>query len=383
MAAQVFFWNLRTTLKAPFAERLRRLLDRTSFAEHVDAGALTALKIHFGERGVTSHVQPLWVRPIVDFLATAGARPFLTDASTLYVGQRGEAVSHAMQAALHGYDPLLLGAPVIISDGLKGNAQVSLPVRGGKHFTEAHIAEGVAQADLLVSINHFKGHELAGFGGALKNIGMGAASKQGKMLQHVTTGPTVNVGNCKGCGACVGVCASGALALADAASLFPPVADAAGKQRITLDLKRCVGCGACFLACKVGGLDINWQTDVNEFLERMMEYAAAILVARSKPSLHISFVTNVTPDCDCMGFSDAPICGDIGILASLDPVAIDQAALDLVNRAEPHYPSHLPANLKAGDDKFRAMRPHLPEHMGLDYAEALGLGSRQYELVPV
>ncbi len=382
MTAPVYFWNLRSSLKAPYAERVRRLLDRTGFAEHVDAGALTALKIHFGERGVTSHVQPLWIKPIIDFLAGAGARPFLTDASTLYVGQRGEAVSHAMQAALHGYDPLLLGAPVLIADGLKGGSQISLPVRGGKHFTEAHIAEGVAQADMLVSINHFKGHEMAGFGGALKNIGMGAASKQGKMLQHVTTGPSVNIANCKGCGACVDMCASGALALAEAASLFPPV-ETGGKPRITLDLARCVGCGACFLACKTGGLEIDWKTDVAAFLERMMEYAAAILLNRAKPSLHVSFVTSVTPDCDCMGFSDAPICGDIGILASLDPVAIDQAALDLVNRAEPHYPSHLPANLKPGDDKFRALRPHLPEHMGLDYAEALGLGSRQYELIAV
>lgn len=382
MTAPVYFWNLRTTLKSPYANRLRRLLERTGFAEAIDAGALTALKIHFGERGVTSHVQPLWVKPIVEFLTAAGARPFLTDASTLYVGQRGEAVSHAMQAALHGYDPLLLGAPVIIADGLKGGSQTTLPVAGGKHFTEAFIAEAIATADLLVSINHFKGHELAGFGGALKNIGMGAASKRGKMLQHVTTGPSVSLENCVGCGACVGVCAAGALALAEAANLFPPITTGP-KKRITLDLARCVGCGACFLACKTGGLEIDWKTDVAAFLERMMEYAAAVLQPRTKPSLHISFVTNVTPDCDCMGFSDATICGDIGILASLDPVAIDQAALDLVNAATPHYPSHLPEGLQAGDDKFRAMRPHLPEAMGLDYAEKLGLGSRQYELVPV
>ncbi len=384
MPAQVYFWNMRSSLKAPYAEKMRRLLERTGFAGHVSGGELAAMKIHFGERGVTSHVQPLMVRPIVEWLSAAGARPFLTDASTLYVGQRGEAVSHAMQAALHGYDPLLLGAPVIIADGLKGAAQVSLPVSGGTHMQAAFIAEGIASADLLVSVNHLKGHELAGFGGALKNIGMGSASKQGKMLQHVTTGPAVNLANCKGCGACVGVCASHALALADAASLFPPVpAGKEGAQRITLDLERCVGCGACFLACKTGGLEIDWKTDVTAFLERMVEYAAAVLQPRAKPSLHITFVTNVTPDCDCMGFSDAPICGDIGVLASLDPVAIDQAGVDLVNKAEPRYPSHLPKGLKPGDDKFRAMRPHLPEHMGLDYAEKLGLGTREYELVAI
>jgi uncharacterized Fe-S center protein len=278
-----------------------------------------------------------------------------------------------MQAAMHGFDPLLLGAPVIIADGLKGASQQVLPVAGGKHYTEAFIAADIASADLFVSVNHAKGHELAGFGGALKNIGMGSASKQGKMQQHVTTGPMLMLDNCKGCGACAGMCASQALALADGLE---------GKgQKIQLDTSRCIGCGACFLACKHEGLVINWKTDVAAFLERMMEYAAAVLQPRAKPCLHINFVTNITPDCDCMGFSDACICPDVGILASLDPVAIDQASIDLINQAEPLWPSHLPKGLKAGDDKLRALRPHLPEHLGLDYAEALGLGTRRYELI--
>lgn len=374
MASQVFFWNLRASMKAPYAERIRRLLARTGFAAHVAGGELAAVKLHFGEGGVTSHVQPLMVQPILAELGRAGARPFLTDASTLYVGQRGEAVSHAMQAARHGFDPLLLGAPVIIADGLKGADQVALPVPGGRHFTEAYLASAIAEADLLVSVNHLKGHELAGFGGALKNIGMGAASKQGKMLQHVTTGPKVDLTACKGCGACVGICAAQALALVDGL---------AGTPQVRLDLAACRGCGACFLACRNGGLTIDWQTDVARFLERMMEYAAALLLSRPRPSLHVTFVTNVTPDCDCMGFSDAPICPDIGVLASLDPVAIDQAGVDLVNRAEPLWPSHLPQGLAAGQDKFLAMRPGLPPALGLDYAEALGLGSRDYELVAV
>jgi uncharacterized Fe-S center protein len=376
MKSPVYFWNLRASLKSPYPERIRKLLARTGFSESISGGELAAIKIHFGERGVTSHVQPLMVRPVVDFLKKAGARPFLTDASTLYVGQRGEAVSHSMQAALHGYDPLLMGAPVLIADGLKGGSQKALPVRG-KHFSEAFIAADIAEADLLVSVNHAKGHELAGFGGALKNIGMGSASKQGKMLQHVTTGPLVDVDKCIGCGACVGMCAARALSLAEA------LGDGAkaGKKHILLDQSRCIGCGACFLACKTEALSINWQTDVTAFLERMTEYAAAVLLNRPKPSLHISFITNVTPDCDCMGFSDACICPDVGILASLDPVAIDQASIDLINKAEPLWPSHLPKGLKPGDDKFRAMRPHLPPDLGLDYAESLGLGSRGYELV--
>ena len=235
MKSPVYFWNLRASLKAPYPERIKKLLKRTGFAEHVAGGELTAVKIHFGERGVTSHVQPLMIKPIIDFLLKAGAKPFLTDASTLYVGQRGEAVSHSMQAALHGFDPLLLGAPVIIADGLKGASQEALRVKGGKHVKKAFIAADIANADLLVSINHAKGHELAGFGGALKNIGMGSASKQGKMQQHVTTGPAINLANCKGCGACVGICAAGALALADAGSAKPAAAVCSQRRRVVLD----------------------------------------------------------------------------------------------------------------------------------------------------
>ncbi len=247
MTSPVYFWNLRASLKAPYAERIRRLLARVGFAGHVEGGELTAIKIHFGERGVTSHVQPLMLKPVVDFLVKAGARPFLTDASTLYVGQRGEAVSHAMQAALHGFDPLLLGAPVVIADGLKGASQTALPVRGGKHFSEAFIAADIAAADLLVSVTHAKGHELAGFGGALKNIGMGAASKQGKMQQHVSTGRSWS--------------STTARAAGPASPCAPPAPSPwpmPGRRKEDSPRRSPLrGLRACFLACRHGGLEID------------------------------------------------------------------------------------------------------------------------------
>jgi uncharacterized Fe-S center protein len=368
MSANVYFWNLRASQKAPFEKRMRSLLKAAGVAKLLTEGDLAAVKIHFGEQGTTGFLRPLWLKGIIDTLAEAGARPFLTDASTLYVGQRGEAVSHSMCAARHGWDPLVLGAPVIIADGLKGGDEVAVPVNG-KHIEDAYIASAVAEADFLVSVNHFKGHELAGYGGALKNIGMGCASKKGKMHQHFSTGPEITADNCTACGTCIKACKTGALFIDETT------------EKIALNAELCVGCGGCFVACRFNALNVNWKIGVPEFLERMMEYSQGVFATKSKPCLHINFVMDVVPDCDCVGFTDAPICPDIGVLVSLDPVAVDQASLDLVNAAQPLYPSQLPFGITPGQDKFRAIHTHVPESMGLDYAQTLGLGTREYTLI--
>ena len=369
MPSSVYFWNLRAGLKNNNEARMRKLLAAAGKGLGLAAGDLTALKVHFGEQGTTGFIHPILIKPVVTWLKEQGARPFFTDASTLYVGQRGEAVSHSLVAAAHGFDPLLLGAPVIIADGLKGASQEVVRIRG-KHVKKAFIAADIAAADAFVSINHVKGHEMAGFGGALKNLGMGCASKQGKMHQHITTGPALDPEKCVGCGSCALVCAAGALVLGEA-----------GKA--VLDMEKCVGCGMCFTACKTGALAIDWKTDIQAFLERMMEYAKAVLATKRGPCLHLNFVLSVVPDCDCMGFTDAAICPDIGVLASTDPVAVDQASVDLVNAAQPLWPSRLPKGLKPGDDKFLAVHPHVPEDMGLAYAEKIGLGSRKYKLTQI
>jgi uncharacterized Fe-S center protein len=365
----VWFWNLRASRKAPFEQRMHRLLKAAGAAQHVRPGDLLALKMHFGEAGVTAFITPIHVRPIVDFFRKAGAKPFLTDTNTLYAGQRGEAVSHKLQAAQHGFDPNILGAPVIIADGLRSTNEAAVTFKG-KHISTAYLAGDIVNADLLVTLSHFKGHELAGFGGALKNVAMGCATRRGKMQQHGCLAPQVRPDNCKGCGICVEVCAPGALRMDE-------------DKRISVDKDLCAGCGACFHACAHHGVEIDWNTDINEFLGRMMEYAAATLLTRSKPTLHVSFVMGVTPNCDCVGYSDAPVCPDIGVLASWDPVALDQACLDLVTAAPPLYPSSLPAGLRPGQDKLHALTPSLPPDMGLAYAESLGLGSRAYEIKAV
>ena len=366
MAEKVYFWNLRTSRKVPYEAKVKRLLKLLGLGAQVRPGDLIAIKLHFGEQGGTGQVRPLQLMPLLAFLRKCGGKPFLTDTNTLYVGQRGESVSHGLQAARHGYDPNILGAPVLIADGLKSGHERALPCPG-RHFNTAFLAGDIVDADLLITVSHFKGHDLAGFGGAIKNVGMGCATRRGKMQQHCGLGPSLHPKHCTGCGQCVEVCAHNALCLGP-------------DKKIQLNEDNCTGCAACFLACKTGGLAVDWRVDVNTFLERMAEYAAAALLSRSRPTLHLSFVQQVSPGCDCTGFSDAPICPDLGLLASWDPVALDQACLDLVNAAQPLYPSALPADIVPGQDKFAAIHNHVRGHYLLEYAQSLGLGQRAYEL---
>ncbi|MGL1932491.1 MAG: DUF362 domain-containing protein [Desulfotalea sp.] len=373
-SSKVYFWNMRTTQKGPYDNKMRKLLKSVKATENVDSGDLLALKTHFGELGNTTFLRPIWLKPIIKYFRKAGAKPFLTDTSTLYVGERGNAAQHHMCAAENGFDPLLLRAPIIISDGLKGDYEevVKLDNTKTKHFSEAYIAADIAKADGLVTISHFKGHELAGFGGALKNMGMGCASKKGKMQQHCTSGPKANIHNCIGCALCIELCNHEALNLND-------------EKKIIVDHDRCVGCGACFLACKHNALKVNWETGIQDFLEKMMEYTLAVIQTQKKPIIYINFAVNITPECDCASWSDAPICPDLGVFISTDPVAIDQACIDMASKAPviPTASHRLPVGYKTGDCKFTAIHDKVPTDMGLAYAEEIGIGSRSYQLVTI
>lgn len=373
MTAKVYYWNMRASLKAPFDNKIRKMLKSVKATEGLDSGDLAALKVHFGELGNTTFLRPIWLKPIIKYYKKAGIKPFLTDASTLYTGARGDAASHQMCAALNGFDPLLLDAPIIIADGLRGDNEIGVMLDNNctRHFAEAYIAADIVKADSFVAISHFKGHELAGFGGALKNIGMGCASKHGKMQQHCNSGPKINPHSCIGCGLCMELCNHGALSLSK-------------ENKMEINDDACVGCGACFLACKNNALRVNWETGVQDFLEKMMEYALAVLKTKSKPSLFINFAVNITPDCDCCHWSGAPICPDLGIFVSRDPVAIDQACLDMASLApvNPAAQNQL-QNYQPGSCKFKALHPHVPDDMGLEYAEKIGLGTRKYELVSI
>lgn len=364
MAAKVYVADLRTTVRRNLFSKIRELLERLELGAAVGKQTLTAIKIHFGEEGNTSFIRPVFVRPVVDMITELGGRPFITDTNTLYVGSRSNAVDHLRTAARHGFLPEVTGAPVIIADGLRGNSSHPVPV-GLKHFRTAKIAMEIAHAEAMVVLSHFKGHELPGFGGALKNLAMGCACREGKLQQHSNVSPKVSRKKCIGCGQCVGWCPGGAISVVD------------GKA--VIDRGLCVGCGECIVVCPCQAIAIQWNETIPVFQEKMMEYAAAAVHGKRERVLFINFVTQVSPACDCYGHNDQPVVADIGILASRDPVALDQACADLVNAAAGTPGSQLDG-AAPGDDKFALLYPNVDWRHQLAYAEEIGLGVRAYEL---
>ncbi len=381
MSSKVYFSDLRVTDSRSLLIKLRTLAEKAGLGKVVKKRGLTALKIHFGERGNTAFIRPLFVRPLVDAVRDLGGSPFLTDANTLYVGSRGNAVDHLNTAILNGFAHSVVNAPLVIADGLDGRDEVTVPINL-KNCREAHVGSAVARADALLSIAHFKLHEASGFGGAIKNLGMGSASRRGKMAQHSEMEPEVMAKKCVGCGICRDQCAHGAITIVDRPNDMPrPRPDV--KKIVHINRDKCVGCAGCLHACPEKALDIHWEKDLPKFMERMVEYTVATVKGKEKRLLCINFLTQISPACDCHSYADAPIVADIGILASRDPVAVDQASMDLLN-AQPHLKSScIGGDVHTPMDKVRAVYPQIDWRHQLIYAEEIGLGSRAYELIPV
>lgn len=379
MAGKVYHIDLRTSHDRSLLWKIEHLVETAGLGGVVKRHGLTAVKLHFGERGNTAFVRPILVRPIVDAIRKSGGKPFLTDANTLYVGTRGNAVDHLSTAILNGFDYSVAGAPLIIADGIDGRDEVSVPIHL-KRCRTAYIASAIARADALVSVAHFKLHEASGFGGAIKNVGMGGASRRGKMAQHSEVAPEVVSKKCIGCGVCSDQCAHGAISVVDRPSEEPrPSAEIL--KIASINHKLCVGCAGCIHACRQQALAINWEKDLPRFMERMVEYTVGAIKGKENRCLFINFITQVSPACDCYPFADAPIVPDIGVLASTDPVAIDRASMDLVNAAVPLASSIIKDSPDAPTDKVKAVYPHIDWRHQLAYAQELGLGEESYELI--
>ncbi len=368
MKSPVYFADLRAKPSVNLADKVKHLLETVGLPERIKKRDFVAIKLHFGEAGNTSYVRPVFVRKIVDFIKEAGGSPFLTDANTLYVGTRSDSVAHLKTAILNGFTYAVVDAPLIIADGLRGGNETAVTVNL-KRFKRVYIGSEIVRADAIVSVAHFKGHELSGFGGTIKNLGMGCASRKGKLAQHSTVSPKVSRKKCEGCGECVEYCAQNAISLVN--------------ERAKIDRKKCVGCGECIIVCPNQAIQIQWDQAILVFLENMVEYTAGVLKGKKDSATFLNFITQVSPACDCYPHSDAPIVPDIGIVASTDPVAIDQASADLVNNAEGLRTSCLTKNFRPGKDKFRALYPKVDWEIQLAYAEAIGLGTRAYELVKI
>jgi len=365
MASDVYFIDFRATVKENFIQKLERLLQEAGISRIVKDRDLTAVKIHFGERGNTAFIRPVYIGKVVECIKTAGGVPFLTDANTLYAGARGDSVHHLETAFRNGFAYSVVEAPVIIADGLRGKSESVVPVEGHR-LSEVYIGTDIVEADALISVAHFKGHELSGFGGTLKNVGMGCASRKGKMVQHTSVAPEIKEEQCIACGECADHCSQDAIAVNEAYA--------------EIDTERCIGCGECILICQEEAVQIQWNQSIPVLMESMVEYSLGVLKNKADKALFINFIADVSPGCDCMAMNDAPIVRNIGVLASLDPVAIDQASVDRVNQ-EPALPdSCLEVNTGPGEDKFRGLYPEVDWSIQLEYAEKMRLGSRDYTL---
>ena len=365
-SSQVFFTDFRCRGydESP-QEKLTRLLEAAGMGRLDFQDKLTAIKLHFGEPGNLAYLRPNWAKTVADFVKERGGKPFLTDCNTLYVGGRKNALDHLDTAYVNGFNPFATGCQCIIADGLKGGDELLVPVTDGQYVREAKIGRAIMEADVFISLTHFKGHESTGFGGALKNIGMGCGSRSGKMEQHSDGKPSVDPELCVGCGTCERWCAEGAVRIGE-------------NGKAAVDPDRCVGCGRCLVHCPADAVYGRQDSSPAVLSCKIAEYAKAVVDGR--PCFHISLVTDVSPNCDCYGTNDAPIVPDVGMFASFDPVALDQACADAVMAQRPLAGSALAETGRRRRDYFRALYPKIDWEIALDHGVRLGLGSRTYEL---
>ncbi len=371
--SKVYYTSFKTSLNENLLQKLRRLIV-TAGIKNIDfQDKYAAIKLHFGEYGNLAFLRPNYAKVVADLVKECGGKPFLTDCNTLYVGSRKNALDHIETAYLNGFTPYATGCQVLIGDGLKGTDETLVPVNG-EYVKEAKIGSAVMDADIFLSLTHFKGHEMAGFGGALKNIGMGCGSRAGKMEMHNDGKPQVaNVDDCIGCGSCYRICAHEA-----------PVIEN-GKARI--DHEKCVGCGRCLAVCPKDVICSTFDSSVQRLNCKMAEYSLA--VCKGRPHFHISLVCDVSPNCDCHAENDIPIIPDVGMFASFDPVALDMACVEAVNRMPVIAGSVLDDQIKAKEeheqchDHFHMTHPDTEWKSCIEHAVKIGLGSDQYELIEI
>jgi len=371
--AKVYFTDFRTVANGDgLTNKLKKLIRKAGIADIDMDGKFVAIKMHFGELGNLSFLRPNYAKAVADVVKELGGKPYLTDCNTLYPGSRKNALEHLYCAWENGFTAMTVGCPILIGDGLKGTDDVAVPVEGGEYVKEAKIGRAVMDADIFISLTHFKGHESTGFGGAIKNIGMGCGSRAGKAEQHNDGTPVVDEDACRGCRLCQKLCANDGL-----------VFDAQ-KRKMRIDPDKCLGCGRCLGGCNFDA--IHFVSDnANAVLNcRMAEYTKAVLSGR--PNFHISLVMDISPNCDCHCENDAPILPDIGMFASFDPLALDQACADACLKQSPMPGSQLWDNLRRPGfadwgDPFTNSTPNSEWRSCLDHAEKIGLGVREYELI--
>ncbi len=366
--SKVYFTNLKTTPNLNLLDKLEKLVKKAGIESIDFQDKFVAIKIHFGEPGNLAYIRPNYAAKIVSIIKELKGMPFLTDSNTLYTGKRANAIDHLETAFQHGFNPLSAGCNVIIADGLKGTEYREIEINC-EHCKTAKIGAAIADSDIIISINHFKGHEMTGFGGALKNLGMGSGSRGGKLEMHSASQPKIKSANCVSCGQCIKGCSQDAITFDD-------------NKKAVINYDKCIGCGQCVAMCQFNAAQVVWNESADTANEKIAEYTYAVI--KDKPNFHISFIMNVSPNCDCWSSNDIAIVPDIGIAASFDPVALDRACVDLVNKAPIISGSVLEhSHYHDGEDKFNHIHVNTNWEAGLKHAEKIGIGTQNYELIVI
>ncbi|MHC4510856.1 MAG: DUF362 domain-containing protein [Planctomycetota bacterium] len=338
------------------SEKARRLFRAGGFAENFRQNDVTAVKVHVGEDGNNTYITAPCIKGLVDELIGLKTKPFVTDTTTLYVGRRHNAIDHTILATEHGFNLDELRIPFIVPDGLFGTAETAVEVNGEIN-KEVFVASEIARSQSILSVAHLTGHVAAGLGATIKTLGMGCASKRGKMAQHAALKLTIG-DDCTRCGVCVDHCPADAITLDDV--------------KTHIDQDKCIGCAECMALCRFGAVACNWGQETDVLQKSMAEHAFGTLNGKGNRAAFFNFLLSMTKDCDCFSMSNMrKIVEDIGIVASADPVAIDAASLDLLEN-------------KAGRKLGQLLKnDDLDPRCQIEHAQRIGLGNRYYELVEV
>ena len=347
----VFYSPLKNNPAASPLNKIKKILIKAGAKSIYEKDDIIAVKVHFGELGNTAFIRPVYLRPVIELLKSCGTKPYLTDTNTLYTGMRTNAVDHIHNSNLNGFGYSTLQTPVIVADGLRGEDMREVPIPGGQLLKYAKLATGILNADALLVVSHFKGHDFAGFGGAIKNISMGCAARAGKLAMHSHSKPYVNPHKCTACGRCKAVCQVNAIQISHTA--------------VITDI--CTGCVRCLGVCQKGAINPKWDSGNENLQKSLTEYAAAVLSVFKKPVICLNILTSLVPSCDCMPGNDEPVLKDLGFMASVDPVALDSACIDLIKEQ------------CGGKDPFAAISGCSGETQ-LSHAAAIGFGSGKYSI---
>ena len=370
--SKVYFTDFRARPGYNLLQKLEKLVKKAGIENINFENKYVAIKLHFGEPGNLAYLRPNYAKVIADLVKKLGGKPFLTDCNTLYVGGRKNALDHLDSANLNGFNPTTTGCQIIIADGLKGTDETLVPVEGGTYIKEAKIGRAVMDADVFISLSHFKGHESTGFGGALKNIGMGCGSRAGKMEMHSAGKPHVDQNLCVGCQMCAKICAHDAPEFEN--------------KKATINHDKCVGCGRCIGVCPKDAI-LSASDESNEILNcKIAEYTKAVI--DNRPHFHISLVIDVSPYCDCHGENDAAIVPNVGMFASFDPVALDMACAEAVN-AQPVLSNSMLGDCSEEErachnhDHFHSIFPETCWESAIAHGKKIGIGNSKYKLITV